>query len=238
MTAQKLVCKIVREMVRPIKQLCNLPKKLYNLYKDIRQYRAFTNAPLKAFRGKFNTFKEAMNSQPKNNKNGFYETLTPNYDSFLAQIKSQKIDNREYPVFFWLDMIAKSKNNTTPLRVLDFGGGCGWHYFSFMNTIKILNPYQFHTENLKWQVVEIPKEVELGNKIVKTLHIDNLSFTTSLAKTNPHNCLIASGVLMYIENLFDFLKEYLYNGGGGAYYSSSTIPSKTSGYFRNASKCV
>ena len=85
MTPQKLVFKITREIVRPIRQFFNLPKKLYSLYRDTRQYLAFPNAYI-AYRGKFNSFKEAMDSAPKDNRKSFYvEASNPSMDSFLVQ---------------------------------------------------------------------------------------------------------------------------------------------------------
>lgn len=222
MAAQRLISKIIRETVRPIRQLFNLPRTLSCLYKDIRAYLAFPNAYI-AYRGKFNSFKEAMDCAPKDKKAFYIEALNPNMDSFLEQVKTQKVGNTEYPIFFWLNEIAKTcKGKSAPFKVLDFGGGDGGHYFSFVNTARILNPHNSLIDNLQWQVAELPQKVEFGNKIVHTLGVKNLHFTTTnLAKANEHNVLLASGVFMYIENILDLFKAYCVNNGGGrAHYSS------------------
>lgn len=214
MTTQKLIFKVIREIVRPIKQFFNLPVKFYNLYKDTCQYLAFPNAFI-AYRGKFKSFKEAMDSRPKNHRKSFYsEAQNPNIDSFLAQVKNQKVGNMEYPVFYWLNEIAESCKDNLAFNVLDFGGGYGGHYFSFVNTAKILNPHNPFINNLQWQVVELPKQVEFGNKIAQTLGANNLHFITNLSYANTHNVLVASGVFQYVENVFDLLKEWRNRGGG------------------------
>lgn len=213
MIPQKLVFKIAREIVRPIRQFFNLPITIHRLYKEVCQYLAFPNAYI-AYRGKFNSFKEAMDSAPKNNRKNFYsEASSPSIDSFLVQTRNQKVGNMEYPMFFWLNEIAKSCKNK--LNVLDFGGGYGGHYYSFVNTARILNPHDSFVDNLQWQVVELPKQVEFGSKIAQNLKCKNLHFTTNIIKTKEHNVLIASGVLQYIENVCNLFKEYAHNGGGG-----------------------
>ena len=117
-------------------------------------------------------------------------------------------------MFFWLNEIAKSCKNK--LNVLDFGGGYGGHYYSFVNTARILNPHDSFIDNLQWQILELPKQVEFGSQISKMLGIKNLTFATNLAEANTHNVLIASGVFMYIENLLDWIKQYCKMGGGGS----------------------
>ncbi len=101
------------------------------------------------------------------------------------------------------------------MSVLDFGGVYGAHYFSFINTIKPLDANHRLAEKLKWQVVEVPRQVELGKKIARMLGIKNLDFMTDIMDAKAHNVLISSSAFQYIENLFDLLKGYFLNTNGG-----------------------
>lgn len=226
MSAKKSIpSKIIREIIRPIKQFFGLLFfKLPTIYRETLRYIRFSNVDHTDFRGKFHTFKEAMDSAPKNaSKRGqlYKDALLPSVEEVSSQMHTRKVRHTEYPMFFWLNMIAKSYKGTD-LSVLDFGGVYGAHYFSFINTIKLLDSNHCLTEKLKWQVVEVPRQVELGKKIAKTLDIKNLNFMTDIMDVKTHNVLISSSAFQYIENLFDLLKGYFLNanGGGRAYYSN------------------
>ena len=201
------IFKIAREIFRIIKQIFRLPITLYKLCRDICRYFSF---PAWSCRGRFKSFDEARNSAPKNHKKHYNGELQ--YDILLAELQKRKVSELEYPMLFWLNMIAQSYNDkSTPFNVLDFGSGCGVHYFSFTNATKTLNAYD--SQNLQWQVVDMPQNAELGNKIIKELGISNLQFDTNLITAKAHNVLIASGVMQCIDNVFELLRQYC-NGGG------------------------
>lgn len=208
--------KLIREIIRPIKQFFNL---LFNtvptICRDTYRYFTFSNVEFTEFRGKFYTFKEAMDSAPKNASNRgetYNDAVLPSIEDILKSMQTRRVRQTEYPMFFWLNMIAEScKNKGIPLSVLDFGGMYGGHYFSFVNSIRFLDINNSLAKKLKWQVVEVPRQVELGNKIIKTLNIKNLYFTTDMMNTQEHNVLISSSAFQYIYNLFDLLKNYFNN---------------------------
>lgn len=228
MSAKKSIPnKIVREIIRPIKQLFRFFLNIPAIYRDTLRYIRFSNVDFTDFRGKFHTFKEAMDSAPqnKNNRGEYYkDMLLPSVEDVLNQMNTRRVRQTEYYMFFWLNMIAQTcKNRDVPLSVLDFGGMYGGHYFSLVNTIKMLDSNNSLAKKLKWQVIEVPRQVEFGNKIVKALDTKNLHFITDIMDAKAHNVLISSSAFQYIENLFDLLKGYFLNadgGGGRAYHSN------------------
>ena len=226
MSAKKSIPnKIVREIIRPIKQLFRFFLNIPAIYRDTLRYIRFSNVDFTDFRGKFHTFKEAMDSAPqnKNNRGEYYkDMLLPSVEDVLNQMNTRRVRQTEYYMFFWLNMIAQTcKNRDVPLSVLDFGGMYGGHYFSLVNTIKMLDSNNSLAKKLKWQVIEVPRQVEFGNKIVKALDTKNLHFITDIMDAKAHNVLISSSAFQYIENLFDLLKGYFLNADGGGGQSIS-----------------
>lgn len=205
------IFKIAREIFRIIKQIFRLPITLYRLCRDIYRYFSF---PAWSCRGKFKSFNNARHSAPKYHKKHYNGELQ--YDILLAELQKRKISELEYPMLFWLNMLfaQSSLDKSMPFNVLDFGGGCGVHYFSFANAARTFNTYDL--QNLQWQVIDMPNNVNLGNKIVKSLGIPSLHFDTNLMCARTHNVLIASGVLQCVDNVFELLKQYC-NGGGATH---------------------
>jgi len=96
--------------------------------------------------------------------------------------------------------IAIGNHNT--LKVLDFGGALGSHYFQnefFLKPIKIK----------KWAVVEQKHYVNIGNKKIA----DNiLSFSYTIDEIYDANVLILSSVLQYLPDPYQWLDRFLAKG--------------------------
>ena len=96
---------------------------------------------------------------------------------------------------------ANTHNN---LRILDFGGSLGSTYFQNKKFLDEL-PHK-----ISYGVVEQPHYVGVGNEQISD---DKLSFYNNISdyiayKGKPH-LLILNGVLQYLENYFDILKDIL-----------------------------
>lgn len=85
-------------------------------------------------------------------------------------------------------------------RIIDFGGGAGYHYFTSRNFVNL--PPQLH-----WHVVETGLMAERAAPLAD----GNLSFSDNLANVvetlGDIDLVIASGVLQYCESPLDSLSE-------------------------------
>lgn len=87
--------------------------------------------------------------------------------------------------------------NNNKLRVLDFGGALGSHYFQnkdFLHPIKIE----------KWTVVEQKRYVDAGNEKIADGVLD---FAYSINDVRDANVLIMSGVLQYLPDPYNWLEK-------------------------------
>jgi putative methyltransferase (TIGR04325 family) len=98
-------------------------------------------------------------------------------------------------------------HSSGPIRVLDFGGACGLHYF------KMRHLFPNGRVAFQWHVVETPsmvrRAVELENTELK--FYDSLS--QAAADLGPIDVLLASGVLQCVADPYQCLAELLACGG-------------------------
>jgi putative methyltransferase (TIGR04325 family) len=103
-----------------------------------------------------------------------------------------------------LGHIAKTAADR-PIRVLDFGGALGTTYWRHRNTLAPLAEWA-------WDVVEQPSFVSIGRA-----HLANspLRFFESVAEAEvdaPHDIILASGVLQYLESPHAVLTDWAGRG--------------------------
>lgn len=105
-----------------------------------------------------------------------------------------------WPVLTGLFKVALE--NEGKLRVLDFGGSLGSHYFQNKDILNSLN-------ELKWGIVEQNNFVDCGRNYIQD---DNLRFyfgvNECILSINP-NVVIISNVLQYLEDPYETLEEIL-----------------------------
>ena len=83
-----------------------------------------------------------------------------------------------------------SLNN--PCRVLDFGGGTGFIYYS-------IKPYLTHFENISWHVIDNPNITKIGSDACSAN--DQISFDINIPeKTELFDIVYINTSLQYIEN--------------------------------------
>lgn len=102
-----------------------------------------------------------------------------------------------YPLLSCLFKVAVENNNE--LKVLDFGGALGSHYFQnkeFLKPVKIKS----------WTVVEQSHYVEVGNEKIAD---EILTFKNSIDEVDNANVLILSSVLQYLENPYDWIDNFV-----------------------------
>jgi|694.fasta_scaffold57356_3 putative methyltransferase (TIGR04325 family) len=80
-------------------------------------------------------------------------------------------------------------------KIVDFGGGAGYHYF--------IAKKKMPSFNFKWIIIENPKMVQLCNKEFK---YENLFFYNSLKKINKLDIFFSSCAINYTKNPIKTLK--------------------------------
>ncbi len=105
-----------------------------------------------------------------------------------------------YSLLSLINPVIESKSNH--IKVLDFGGACGAHYFQLRNLLD-------KRLKLSWIVVETPEMV----KQAKVLETDELSFTSdfelAVNKLGEIDLLHTSGTLQCVEKPYEYLTQIL-----------------------------
>ncbi len=92
--------------------------------------------------------------------------------------------------------------NDNKLRVLDFGGSLGSHYFQ---NKEFLKPIEIES----WTVVEQEHYVKAGNEKIAD---DILHFANSIDDVQNSNVLVLSSVLQYLPNPYEWLERFINKG--------------------------
>ncbi len=104
-----------------------------------------------------------------------------------------------------LALIKPITNQQEVIKVLDFGGACGAHYFHIRKMIDKHIRFQ-------WVVVETPTMV----KYAKTLENDELSFVSDMSAAQEIlgqiDIVHASGVLHFVDEPFKYLQQIVDSG--------------------------
>ncbi|MDR2645826.1 MAG: methyltransferase, TIGR04325 family [Holosporaceae bacterium] len=114
-------------------------------------------------------------------------------DSFI-------FDKIQYSRGLLVSLLKIAIENENSLSVLDFGGALGSHYFQnkeFLKPIKIK----------KWTVVEQKYYVKVGKEKISDGILD---FAYSIDDVMGANVLIASGVIQYLDNPYEWLRKLIY----------------------------
>ncbi|HRU02126.1 MAG TPA: methyltransferase, TIGR04325 family [Victivallales bacterium] len=163
-------------------------KKLKSFAADCRYYLKFkTN--YSGFRGVFTSFEEAIEKSP---------TKIIGYDNKITverYLKSfnpndRKIRETEYPLFFWLNYIIYNEFLfKEEIKIFDFGGNLGGHFFRFLLVaIK---------KEIKWIVCELQSIATLGKERFSN---NNLCFTTSFDEADGCDIFFSSGAIQYVKS--------------------------------------
>lgn len=119
-------------------------------------------------------------------------------------------------VFALLSLLQQLSTTRTVIRVIDFGGGGGGHYFDMRNLLdsKI---------KLHWTVVET---TELA-KVMQPFVTQELFFSDDLAKTIQNtptiDLLYTAGTLQYTPAPYDFLKKMLDSGATYLFFNRQSL---------------
>jgi putative methyltransferase (TIGR04325 family) len=135
-----------------------------------------------AFRGVFVSFEEAERSAPKNKPLGF---ATQDYAEEFADRRS-RIFSFDYPVMFWLAPLLSA-----PIRLFDFGGHCGTHFYAYAQYID-------YSPELQWVVCDMPEIMKYGMQIAVEQGKKQLTFAEGFADADGADVLLAAGSLQYV----------------------------------------
>lgn len=115
-----------------------------------------------------------------------------------------------------LQHALKGKTEKDTLRVLDFGGACGSHYFEmerFLPNTKLL-----------WTIVETPTLVKIARQ--KNIGSENLFFKEALTDAQDTDLIYSSGALQYTEKPYEYLKKLMETGAEHIIFSRMMLNKK------------
>lgn len=113
-------------------------------------------------------------------------------DSFI-------FDEIQYSWGLLASLLKVAVENDNKLKVLDFGGALGSHYFQ---NKKFLQPVKIE----KWTVVEQKHYVDMGKERIAD---GVLNFAYSIADVHDADVLILSSVLQYLPNPYEWLEKFI-----------------------------
>jgi putative methyltransferase (TIGR04325 family) len=93
--------------------------------------------------------------------------------------------------------VAATELTDRPLTVLDFGGGCGFHYFRVVAAIRT---------SLRWGIVETPIMAERAAKVAQGRFEVFSDIATAAEALSPFDLVHASGSLSYAPDPLSTLR--------------------------------
>lgn len=102
----------------------------------------------------------------------------------------------EWEILAWFDELAASKEN---LRVLDFGGALGSHYYPLAKRLG--------KEKLDWTIIEQEAFIEIGKKEFEDEHLHFVSSLGEALKLKTYDVILFGCVLPYLPKPYDILSE-------------------------------
>lgn len=154
---------------------------------DMTRYISFNNTHGK-FRGVYYSFDEATKGIKTLKGYNEDEIIDSSVDSFDRN--DTKIMDYEYPIFFWLHQIFSETQTKGTIKVFDFGGRLGGHFFKFSSFI---NSYNF-----SWLVCEVEKMASMGKKKFEN---EQLKFTSFFEEANNSGHIFIVWAIQYVEGL-------------------------------------
>ena len=133
----------------------------------------------------FKTFKEANSSISTKNVGYNSESVAEQYlKNFNKNDFNIILD--EFPIIYWINFIGSRYEK---LKVFDFGGNLGHHFFKFAKYDNCIS---------RWLVCEVEPICRCGkdnfaNKI--------LNFTSNLEKASEYDIFLSSGAIQYVSSL-------------------------------------
>jgi len=167
----------------------NVFKKIILFFRDIHSYYVFEKS-FAAFRGVYENFEQAAQSI-KTKPIGYDNPESVNKYLRGFDKNKKKISETEYPMFFWLGQIFCDAKPEKTLKIFDFGGNLGQHYFHFSNTVFA------RKKNFDWIVCEVDLIKKVGNELFSN---KQLSFTNSFEEADGCDIFFSSGAIQYIPN--------------------------------------
>lgn len=176
-----------------------------------------------AFYGVFDTLEDAWAFGAKTASTNYNNAKVPL--SYMERLdRGLPPNTSDYPILYWLEKICAESECS---HVFDFGGSVGVHY----NTIA---PRIGHL--VEWIVCELPRTVELGERVASERAWKNVRFTTDFSLAQHSTVVLASGSLQYVQEGFvnklrslDTLPRYLLLGKVPLYAGKSFFTLQNAG---------
>jgi putative methyltransferase (TIGR04325 family) len=157
--------------------------------------------------GNYHTWKEASEQCTGYDSNTIFEKVkfallkVKNHEAIYERdsVLFEKIEY-SFPLLSGLMWIAAQ--NDGKLNIIDFGGSLGSTYFQNRLFLRDLN-------EVKWNIVEQPKFVEIGNREFETEQLRFFPTIESCLITQKSKTLILSSVLQYLEAPYQFLETVI-----------------------------
>lgn len=157
------------------------------LLMDIRRYFSFKNDYAR-FRGVYTSFEEA--TKGVKTLKGYDEDEVVDLCLVKFGEHNKKIADYEYPIFLWLIKIFSEMKKEDEIKIFDFGGRFGGHFFRF---VPFVLDYKF-----SWLVCEVEKMALMGKAKFEN---EQLKFTSSFKDAENSDIFLSSGAIQYVEDL-------------------------------------
>lgn len=167
--------------------MINKIKKLITFIDDIKANSNFESTH-GTFKGFYKDFQEAKSKLPTNIKKGYNNLDSANRLLDWVEESKKQIFEHEYPPFFWLNNILSNYNKTN-IKIFDFGGAYGWHFFKISKYAQ--------NDNFIWTVCDVEEIVKIAKDKFEN---DRLKFTTNFEEANASDIFFSSGAIQYVED--------------------------------------
>ncbi len=156
------------------------------------------------WRGDYNSWKEAENKCSGYKSANILEsiknaTLKVKNGEAVYERDAMLFDRIEYSWPLLANLLWIAGKNDNRLSIIDFGGSLGSSYFQNRH-------YLQEIQEVKWSTIEQPHYVATGRKEIAGNELDFFeTIDAAVRERGPHNIVLLSCVLPYIENPYELL---------------------------------
>lgn len=184
-----------------------IPPILFDLKNKFLKKSSVSDDPPISFGKEYNSWKEALaNSNGYDADNILLETrnslLKVKAGEFAFERDTILFDKIQYSWHILAVLLRFAIENDNSLNIIDFGGSLGSSYFQNREFLKNLRDF-------KWNIVEQRKYSECGKIYFEDKFLKFYDDLQTCMAENHSKIILASGVLQYLEQPGEILKQFL-----------------------------
>jgi len=166
-----------------------------------RRWRHFSTDGYGSLWGVYTSFAEARAAAPKTKGFDYDNPLVAK--EYAEEIRAGKwervgtpIRSFDYPPMLWLQLFLErhAKGSSAPVRVIDFGGSVGVHYYEYRR-------YLSFPASLTWTICDLPCIVAEGEILAKERTATQLRFATDIRAAGDADLFLASASLQAVDDV-------------------------------------